>query len=98
MATLIIITILALVILRYLPTQKRGRRHGRTTAYNRQFAAIRPAILRRDGHRCIKCHRRGPGLHVHHIRYRSRGGTNRPENLATVCKSCHEHIHGHKIF
>jgi hypothetical protein len=64
----------------------------------RNQAAIPPArrreVLERDGHRC-----RVPGcgsthfLSVHHIEPRSAGGSNAPENLVTLCASCHRAIH-----
>ena len=36
-------------------------------------------------------------LDVHHIRYRSMGGTDEPENLMGCCRECHEHIHSNNI-
>lgn len=97
MTTLIVLILLMLIVARYLPKTRSTRRHGHTTSYQRQFNAIRPAILRRDGYRCRKCGSRN-NLHIHHIKWRSRGGSNRAENLTTLCKPCHERIHGHKIF
>ncbi|MFH2051778.1 MAG: HNH endonuclease [bacterium] len=55
---------------------------------------VRRRVLARDGHRC-----QGPGctntrfLEVHHVRPRARGGTNRPDNLITLCSACHRHLH-----
>jgi len=55
---------------------------------------VRRRVLARDGHRC-----QGSGctntrfLEVHHVLPRSRGGTNRPDNLITLCSACHRHIH-----
>ncbi|MFH2051168.1 MAG: HNH endonuclease [bacterium] len=55
---------------------------------------VRRRVLARDGHRC-----QGPGctntrfLEVHHVQPRARGGTNRPDNLTTLCSACHRHIH-----
>lgn len=55
---------------------------------------IRREVLGRDRHRC-----RVPGCHrtrfleVHHIVPRSRGGTNDPDNLTTLCSSCHRLMH-----
>ena len=53
-------------------------------------------ILERDGWRC-----QAPGcsarsrLEVHHIVYRSRGGSDLPDNLVTLCHAHHQHgIHG----
>ncbi|MBU2502866.1 HNH endonuclease, partial [bacterium] len=28
-----------------------------------------------------------------HVLPRARGGTNRPDNLITLCSACHRHIH-----
>ena len=55
---------------------------------------IRREVLSRDRHRCT-----APGcdrtryLEVHHIVPRSQGGTNEPENLTTLCSSCHRLWH-----
>ena len=54
----------------------------------------RREVLARDGHRC-----RAPGcgrrrfLEVHHVVARSRGGSNEPENLVTLCSGCHRVWH-----
>ncbi len=56
--------------------------------------AVRRAVLVRDGYRC-----RAPGctgtrfLEVHHRVPRARGGTNRPDNLVTLCAACHRLRH-----
>ncbi len=39
-----------------------------------------------SGHRCR-------AEHVHHRKYRSRGGTNSLDNLLHVCRGCHDWIH-----
>jgi len=55
---------------------------------------VRREVLARDLHRC-----RAPGcgrtrfLEVHHIKPRQQGGNNRPENLVTLCASCHRLWH-----
>ena len=55
----------------------------------------RRQVLARDGHRCKG---RGCGsrhfLEVHRIVPRSRGGSNREENLVTLCSACHRLAHG----
>lgn len=57
---------------------------------------VRRAVLERDGHRCRSA---GCGdarfLAVHHRTPREAGGTNDPENLLTLCASCHRAVHGH---
>ena len=59
---------------------------------------VRRQVLARDQHRCL-----APGcgrtrfLEVHHITPRNQGGSNRPENLITLCGSCHRLVHEKKI-
>ncbi len=54
----------------------------------------RRRVLARDRHRC-----RAPGcdrtrfLEVHHLVPRNRGGSNKPENLVTLCAACHRMWH-----
>lgn len=63
----------------------------------------RAEVLERDGHRCQVCGRRGPErgglatLHVHHIeRDPDDVDENDPENLTTLCRSCHSWVHQQK--
>ncbi len=55
---------------------------------------VRREVLARDKHRC-----QAPGcgrtrfLEVHHIVSRQQGGGNDPENLVTLCASCHRLWH-----
>lgn len=75
----------------------------RPNDYGPNWQQARRVVLERDGHRCRTCGAQAPpgqGLHVHHIRpfrefgyipgqnehYRS---ANKPENLITLCASCH---------
>ena len=56
------------------------------------IATLREAVFLRDGYKCQCCEKTvkdGAILHVHHIKYRSQGGTNRMSNLITVCDKCH---------
>ena len=62
------------------------------------FSNIREYVLFRDGHRC--CHCRGkskdPILNVHHLESRKTGG-DAPNNLITLCETCHQAYHAGKI-
>jgi 5-methylcytosine-specific restriction endonuclease McrA len=56
--------------------------------------SVRTAVLARDRHRCTT-----PGcgathfLEVHHVVARSRGGSNKAENLVALCGRCHRFLH-----
>lgn len=63
---------------------QRGKRY--------QLANLREAVFTRDHYTCQVCGRSvtdGVILHAHHIVYRSNGGTDRINNLLTVCHKCH---------
>lgn len=58
-------------------------------------AALRRAVLERDGHSCKKCgfHPTADGmLDVHHILEVADGGTDVLENLDTLCGLCHAEL------
>jgi hypothetical protein len=55
-------------------------------------------VKRRDGYKCQYCSSRNlPDLTIHHIIERINGGSDRPDNLVTVCRACHNKIHDGKI-
>jgi hypothetical protein len=53
----------------------------------------RRAVYRREGYACALCERQG-AIHIHHVRSRSRGGTNELGNLIALCPVCHSIAHG----
>ena len=53
----------------------------------------RKAIYRRDGYRCALCDST-KYLQIHHYVHRSKGGSNSPHNLITLCSDCHALAHG----
>jgi 5-methylcytosine-specific restriction endonuclease McrA len=57
------------------------------------FYNIKAYILHRDGYQCQKCKTKKGKLHIHHIVFRSNGGTNSPENLIVLCHTCHDKVH-----
>jgi hypothetical protein len=68
---------------------------GVPVAVGTRTSALSPKIIRavllRDGHcRCGNCEVRY-GLHVHHLRPKSWGGTDDPSNLAAVCVPAGHH-------
>ena len=42
---------------------------------------------------CMKEFHINSGLEIHHIKYRSHGGTDEIENLICLCVSCHNRAH-----
>ena len=59
---------------------------------------VREYILFRDDHKCQCCKGKSkdPVLNVHHIESRKTGG-NAPNNLITLCETCHNDYHDGKI-
>ena len=55
---------------------------------------VREYVLFRDGHQCQCCKGKSgdPILNVHHIESRMTGG-NAPNNLITLCRTCHQGFH-----
>ena len=62
------------------------------------FWNVREYVLFRDGHQCCHCHgkSKNPILNVHHLESRKTGG-NAPNNLITLCETCHKAYHAGKI-
>ncbi|MGY0692530.1 RNA-guided endonuclease IscB [Virgibacillus sp. FSP13] len=52
---------------------------------------VRYFVLARDHYTCQVCKKKGKVLNTHHIIYRTHGGSNRADNLITVCTDCHTH-------
>lgn len=85
----------------YLETQKPRKVNGHHTSPAAikareeldKYLEIRSQILLRDQFRCQECgyfkH-----LEVHHIVPRSKGGSDDPNNLVTLCQRCHRKKHG----
>lgn len=53
------------------------------------YENVRAYVLDRDRYTCQVCKKKGGKLHVHHILYKSRGATDNPQYMATVCSNCH---------
>lgn len=58
------------------------------------FWNVREYVLARDSHTCQWCQGKSkdPILNVHHIESRKTGGDS-PDNLITLCETCHDLIH-----
>ncbi len=62
------------------------------------FWNVREYVLFRDGHTCQCCKGKSKDrvLNVHHIESRKTGG-DAPNNLVTLCESCHKQYHDGKL-
>ena len=62
------------------------------------FWNVREYVLWRDGHACQHCHGKSkdPVLNVHHLESRKTGG-DAPNNLITLCETCHNAFHRGKF-
>ena len=62
------------------------------------FWNVREYVLFRDGHVCQHCRdqSKDPILNVHHLESRKTGG-DAPNNLITLCETCHKAYHAGKI-
>ena len=66
---------------------------------NYGFANTKAYVLDRDRHKCQYCKgkTKDSRLHVHHITFRRNKGSDEPENLVTLCKTCHDKLHAGEI-
>ena len=71
---------------------------GYQNGQKKNFYNVKAFVLSRDNHKCQygkgKCSQK---LHVHHIVVRSQGGTDKPENLITLCERHHAELHAGKL-
>ncbi len=72
------------------------------TDYPSDWDRRRRDVYERDRYTCQNCGRQGgpygdAELHAHHIVPKSTGGTHKKSNLKTVCRDCHQAIHGNSV-
>ena len=65
--------------------------------YPTNWKDVAAGLRAMDDYRCTGCGRGDGILDVHHIVYVYHFGTHRQENLATLCRPCHEAEHGHAL-
>ena len=63
------------------------------------FENVKMMVRARDNYTCQYCKgkKKDNRINVHHIVFRSNGGSDEPENLITLCKTCHDALHADKI-
>lgn len=63
----------------------------------KDFYNVKAVVLNRDDYKCQICGAKDIRLEIHHIQYRSKGGSNRIDNLVTLCSNCHSKIHSGEL-
>lgn len=66
---------------------------------NYGFENTKAMVLNRDNYTCQYCKGKHKNfkLEVHHIIFRSQGGSDEESNLITLCHACHKDLHNGKI-
>lgn len=66
---------------------------------NYGFEDTKARVLNRDGYKCQICKgkHKDSKLEIHHIVFRSQGGSDEAENLITLCHTCHSALHAGRI-
>lgn len=66
---------------------------------NYGFENTKAQVLNRDNYTCQYCKgkHKDEHLEVHHILFRSNGGSDEADNLITLCHTCHTNLHKGKI-
>lgn len=66
---------------------------------NYGFENTKAMVLNRDNYKCQYCKgkHKDSKLEVHHIVYRSQGGSDEESNLITLCHTCHKDLHDGRI-
>lgn len=81
--------------LAYYPYRHWGYQQGELYGWYNKKAYV----LARDGYECQCCKgkHKDSKLEVHHIIFRSEGGSDEPKNLLTLCHTCHTKLHDGKL-
>ena len=75
------------------------KHYGYQKGPNYGFENTKAMVLNRDNYTCQYCKgkRRDSKLEIHHIIFRSQGGSDEENNLITLCHTCHKNLHDGKI-
>lgn len=65
--------------------------------HSKQWKELRESVFKRDNYQCVLCGAKAN--HCHHLTYGAfvKFGESKRLECISLCKSCHEEVHGHKI-
>jgi hypothetical protein len=65
----------------------------------KDYYNVKAFVLHRDNYTCQSGRKakHSTKLHVHHVVFRSQGGTDTPSNLTVLCETCHNDLHAGKF-
>ena len=71
------------------------RHWGYQKGLNYGFANTKAKVLNRDNYTCQSCKgkKKSNRLEIHHVIFRSNGGSDEEDNLITLCDTCHTNLH-----
>jgi 5-methylcytosine-specific restriction endonuclease McrA len=75
--------------------EKLRQKRPRLALSREEYDRLRTRVLERDGWKC-QCCGSSVDLHVHHLRYRGRLGSDVIDNLISLCIDCHNNEHRKK--
>jgi 5-methylcytosine-specific restriction endonuclease McrA len=79
------------------PTGRAQERRTKTAKHQANWRAVKREVMRRDRHQCRICGSRDQ-VDPHHVVFRSALGKDTVENVAAVCRVCHDEIHAYRLF
>jgi len=65
------------------------------------YLNVKMFLFNREKGKCQFCRKKiekGQKVHIHHIKSKNEGGTDRPSNLALLHKNCHEELHEKMLY
>jgi 5-methylcytosine-specific restriction endonuclease McrA len=78
------------------PQSRAAQKKASDRTKERAWQKVRADVAFRDKHRCRACGT--PASDVHHIKFRSAGGSDSVENLALLCRCCHAELHAYRLY
>ena len=66
-------------------------KHKRIKLSQKKYIEFKLKVFERDKY-CVLCGR--PATNLHHVKYRSAGGSDTENNTVMLCTGCHEKAHG----